>query len=250
MIRAEGVGYAYGETVALEGVSLTIEDGEHFAVMGANGAGKSTLLRVISGLDEPTAGSIEGGGVVGFSPEDPSAALFADTVADEVAFFPRNRGLDAAALTDAALRDLDIEGLRDRQPRSLSAGEQRAVAIAAVLAGDPDVLALDEPTAGLDRRGERDLERHLEDLDSTMVVATHASDFAYEFADRVAVLADGRVERVGPPGDVLTDDELLAECGIRLPGVVEWARARGYGDERLPSGFDAAVGLARSEEEG
>lgn len=230
-------------TTVLGPVSLSVDDGETVALVGANGAGKTTLLKLLAGLDEPDAGSVDANGVVGFAPENPEAALFAETVAEEVAFFPRQRGLDAEARAERAMAAMDVRRFRERDPQSLSVGEQRRVAVASVLAGDPAVVALDEPTAGLDRAGERQLGERLADLDTTVVLSTHATDFAYEFANRVAVLADGRLRRVGTPADVLTDESLLDAAGIRQPGVVRWARRRGY--DRLPDGFEDAVAAAR-----
>ncbi len=243
MIRARDVAFGYDGRTVLSGVSFDVAAGEMLAVMGANGSGKTTLLRLLAGLREPDAGSIEAAGDVGFAPEDPRAGLFAGTVADEVEFYPRNRGLDAAREAARAMRTLAVDELGDRNPLSLSAGEQRRVSIAAVLAGDPAVLTLDEPTAGLDGAGERQLGTVLSDLEAAVVVSTHESAFAYRFADRVAVLADGDVRRLGPPEAVLTDLDLLRDAGIRPPGLVTWANRRGF--DRLPDGVDDAAAMAR-----
>jgi len=244
-MRARDLAVAFDGRPVLDGVSLEVAAGETLAVMGANGAGKTTLLRCLAGLAEPDAGTVEAAGVVGFAPEDPTAALFAATVADEVAFFPRNRGLDAEAAAAEAMRTLDVEGLRDRNPRTLSFGEQRRVALASVLAGDPATLVLDEPTSGLDREGARELGRVLAALETAVVLSTHRSDFAYAFADRVAVLVDGRVERCGPARAVLADLDLLRTAGIRPPGLVAWAADRGF--DRVPVDLDDAVAMARGE---
>lgn len=243
MIEVRDIAYAYGDDPALSGVSLSVERGETFALMGANGAGKTTLLKLLAGLYEPDAGTVETGGVVGFAPEDPRAALFAETVEEEVAFFPRNRGLDAEENAERAMERMDVVRFRERGPLTLSAGEQRRVAVASVLAGDPAVVALDEPTAGLDRAGERTLARLLPGLDATVVLSTHASDFAYEVADRVAVLADGELLRVGEPRSTLADEDLLSAASIRVPGAVAWARRRGL--DRPPGSFEEAVEMAR-----
>ena len=244
-IEARNLAYAYDDRPAIADVSLSIGSGEVVALVGANGAGKTTLLRLIAGLAEPDGGTIERSGVVGFAPEDPKAALFAETVADEVAFFPRNRGLDAGLRAERAMEAMDVLDLRDRAPHALSTGEQRRVAVAAVLAGDPALVALDEPTAGLDRPGERRLGELLTGLDAAVVFSTHESDFAYEVADRVVVLADGGIRRTGTPMDVLADEQLLADADVRLPGVVTWAMEQGY--DRLPTSLDDAVAMARWE---
>lgn len=245
MIEAREVEYAYGGAPALDGVSLSVERGELLAIVGANGAGKTTLLRLFAGLEEPDGGSIEREGAVGFAPEDPAAALFADSVTEELAFFPRNRGLDVDDHVERAMDAMEIRDLRDRGPHTLSTGEQRRVSVAAVLAGDPAVVALDEPTAGLDRHGERRLGELLAALDAAVVFSTHEPDVVYDFADRVAVMIDGEVRRVGDPTEVLADRDLLEAASVRTPGVVEWARGKGY--DRLPETLEAAAAMAREE---
>lgn len=227
MIAVEALSAVRDGTPVLTDVTFTVDPGETVAVMGANGAGKTTLLKHVAGLREPATGTVSVDGTVGFAPEDPRAGLFADTVADEVAFFPRNRGLDVDARRDAAMAALDVTALRDRDPYSLSVGEQRRVSIAAVLAGDPDVLVLDEPTRGLDAGGEAHLAERLGALDTTILLSTHAADFAYGLADRVAVLKDGAFHELGAAEAVLTDPDLLESAGIRPPGLVRWAREAG-----------------------
>lgn len=242
MMRVHDVSFRYGDRPVLSDVSFEVTPGETLAVMGANGSGKTTLLRLLAGLREPHAGTVEADGVVGFAPEDPRAGLFASTVAEEVAFFPGNRGLDADREAAAAMRALAVDDLADRNPLSLSFGEQRRVAVAAVLAGDPTVLALDEPTGGLDRGGERQLGELLSGLAAAVVLSTHEADFAWQYADRVAVLADAGIRRVGPARDVLTDGDLLRDAGVRPPGVVTWAARRGC--DRVPEDLADAAAMA------
>lgn len=243
MICARDLRVSYDGRAVLDGVSFDAADGETVAIMGANGSGKSTLLRVLAGLREPDSGTVEADGVVGFAPEDPRAGLFAGTVANEVAFFPRNRGLDADREAEWAMEQLAVDDLRDRNPLTLSFGQQRRVSIASVLSGAPAALALDEPTAGLDRSGERQLGALLAEIEATVVLSTHAADFAYEMADRVAVLADGDIRRSGPPRRVLADLALLEASGIRPPGIVTWARRRGL--DHPPADLDDAVSIAQ-----
>lgn len=243
MLEVHDVTYGYDGTPVVSGLSLSIGSGETVGVVGANGAGKTTLLKLVAGLFDPDAGSVEVEGTVGFAHENAETALFAETVGEEVAFFPRNRGLRAEPRVERALRRMGIAHLRDRQPLSLSVGEQRRVAIAAVLAGEPAVVALDEPTAGLGRPDERRLGEHLSALDATVLFSTHEADFAYEFADRIAVMVGGEVVRTGPPGVLFTDEELLEEAGVRVPGLVDWARRRG--DDEPPKDFESALEAAR-----
>lgn len=230
--------YAYDGDPVLSGATLEIRHGETLAVMGANGSGKTTFLRLLAGLREPDGGRIGVDGPVGFAPEDPRAALFAKTVEAEVAFFPENRGLGPES-AERAMRTMEITELSDRNPLSLSFGEQRRVSIAAVLAGEPSVAALDEPTAGLGVPTRRRLGERLTELPTTVVFSTHAADFAYEYADRVAVLDDGRFEAIGPARELLTRVELLEAAGIRPPGIVAWALERGL--DEPPSSLAEAV---------
>lgn len=209
--------------------------------MGANGTGKTTLLKILAGLRTPTTGTVVREGEVGFAPEDPTAGLFAETVKAELEFYPKNRGLDVAQHTDAAMTAMALSDLSERGPYSLSTGEQRRVSIASVLAGDPDVLALDEPTNGLDRADERHLAALLTDLDAAVVFSTHSADFAYAAADRVIVLAGGTVLQTGEATDILTSIDLLREAGIRPPGIVTWARANDL--ESFPADIEEAVGM-------
>ncbi len=227
MILVDDLTAVRGGAPVLSQVSFAVDPGETVAVMGPNGAGKTTLLKHVAGLREPAAGSVTVDGPVGFAPEDPRDGLFADTVAEEVAFFPRNRGLDVDRQRDAALAAMNVAALRDRDPYSLSVGEQRRVSIAAVLAGDPAALVLDEPTRGLDAAGERQLADRLDALDTTVLFSTHAADFAYAVADRVAVLVDGSLRETGAADAVLTDIDRLEAAGIRPPGLVLWAREAG-----------------------
>lgn len=239
MIAVDGLVVERGGRVVLDDFSMSVAPGERVAVMGANGAGKTTLLKAVAGLATPDAGTVEVDGPVGFAPEDPQAGLFAESVAEEVAFFPRNRGLAVERRREAALSALDLGELRDREPYSLSVGEQRRVSIAAVLAGDPAVLVLDEPTRGLDAAGERHLADLLDDLAVTVLFSTHASDFAYRLADRVVILADRGPQRVGPARDVLGDEAFLEAVGVRPPGIVSWARRRGI--DPPPADLEAAI---------
>lgn len=227
MITVDGLVVSRDGRVVLEEVSLAVEAAETMAVMGPNGAGKTTLLKAVAGLLDAEAGTVEADGTVGFAPEDPEAGLFAASVAEEIAFFPRNRGLDVDDRRESALAALDVAHLADRDPFTLSVGQQRRVSIAAVLAGDPDVMVLDEPTRGLDAAGEAALADLLLDLDCTVLVATHTADFAYAAADRVAVLTAGELRRVGEAKSVLGDVSVLEAAGIRPPGIVSWARNRG-----------------------
>lgn len=235
--------YDSGETVFDE-LTVTVEPGQIVAVLGANGSGKTTLLRLLAGLLEPSAGKImfdgESDPVVGLTPEVPSDGLFAATVEDEVAFFPKNRGLEVDARVREALEALEIEELADRSPHILSAGQQQLVSIAAVLSGAPDLVGLDEPTSGLDAVSWERLGSRLATLSETVLLATHDTDFAWRYTDRVLVLSGRGVARYGRTRSVLADEDFdLTEHGLDTPNPVKWARTNGI--DPPPRSVTAAV---------
>ncbi|HLT58498.1 MAG TPA: energy-coupling factor transporter ATPase [Limnochordales bacterium] len=212
---------------ALRGVSLTVGDGEFVGVIGPMGAGKSTLAQHLNGLLRPPPGTVwvDGQDVgaregdllavrrrVGLVFQFPERQLFAETVAADVAFGPRNLGLAPDAAAERArvalgMVGLDYEALKDRSPFSLSGGQQRRVALAGVLAMGPRYLILDEPTAGLDPAGRRELLGLLARLHReqglAVVLITHHLEDVVRLAQKVVVLAQGRVAMAGPPAAVL-----------------------------------------------
>ena len=223
-LRRVGHAYAAGtplEVVALRDVSLCVEPGEVLAVVGWTGSGKSTLVQHLNLLLEPTSGEVLVDGVdarrlnrgelrrrVGLVFQFPEAALFAPTVREDVAFAPMRMGLgevETRERVDGALGRLGVGHLAERVPHSLSGGEKRRVAIAGVLAMRPEVLVLDEPTAGLDpatREAMLGVIRDLRDEGVTVVLVSHDLDEVAEVADRVCVLEDGAVAAVGTPEEV------------------------------------------------
>lgn len=248
------ISYTYSQGLpfaqrALEAVSLSVERGEMAVVLGPTGSGKSTLLRITAGLLAPSSGtitadgeSVRGGataraGGVGIVFQSPETQLFAETVLDDVAFGPRNQGLSETAAHAQAKRALEIVGLDpadfgDRSPFGLSGGEARRVALAGVLAMSPRYLLLDEPTAGLDSAGRRDLAAALAQArtHSGLVVVTHDAEEFLPKADSALVLAQGRSAFLGQASELIQRPAALADAGIRPPAVLEAlmrARARG-----------------------
>jgi cobalt/nickel transport system ATP-binding protein len=220
--------------VALDGVDLEVAAGERVAVLGPNGAGKSTLCLHLNGILRPTAGTVRVGGLdttgrrdirevrrrVGLVFQDPDDQLFMPTVRADVAFGPGNLGLGEAEVAERVAAALDQVGMAeavDRSPHHLSFGERRRVAIATVLAMDPDVLVLDEPSSNLDPRARRGLGEILAKLPQTLLLVTHDLPFAAEHCDRAVVLDAGRVAADGDLRRVLGDRALLEAHALELP---------------------------------
>ncbi len=221
------VWHAYGSHETVRDVTLQINPGEILAVMGRNGSGKTTLLKLLSGLLKPSQGEVRVAGLdtrtakvqevirhIGYVPQQPSSLLFSETVADEIAFTRRSRGLPADPAGDLALlHTLDIAHLAQRHPRDLSAGEQQRVALAAILVAEPAILLLDEPTRGLDYPNKERLRGFLRtqrDAGRAVVMVTHDVELVAEIADRVVLLAEGEVILDGPMRDVLADSLVFA----------------------------------------
>ncbi|MBC7236891.1 MAG: ATP-binding cassette domain-containing protein [Chloroflexi bacterium] len=239
-----------GPVEVLRGLNLTVERGEFLAIMGPTGAGKSTLCMALNGLVPHSTGGIIRGRVqvlgydtrytpvaqlaayVGLVTQDPETQLINATVEDEVAFGAENLAIDPAEIrerVDWALQVVGMEACRRRSPTQLSGGQKQRVAIAAVLAMLPQVLILDEPTAMLDPVGQSEvldvIERLRTNRGMTIVMVTQDAERVAQFADRVAVLWEGRVARHDEPLRIFEDRSLLADVGIAPPAVTELAVA-------------------------
>ena len=241
-LEAIDVRFVYPDgIVALAGVSLRVGQGEFVVIMGANGSGKTTLMKVFLGLLRPRQGVVRlgAGDINCFRPaelyrrvgmvfQNPSDQLFASTVELDVAFGPRNLGLSEAEVTrrvEESLAAVDALALRGRPIHHLSYGQQKRVSLAGVLAMRPDILLLDEPTAGLDPAGESQMIDLLVRLNrsrgATLVLSTQSVDLLPVLADRVCVLAQGRVWQEGTPREVFADPCRIAQAGLRVPLVTQ-----------------------------
>ena len=224
-IEIEGLRFAYNGHLVLRGIDLQVNAGEFVAVMGRNGTGKTTLLKHCIGLLKPDGGRVHVLGhdtghtsvealaqQVGYVPQNPNALLFADSVAEELAFTRRAQGLPADDDT-ALLRTVGLEGMRDRYPRDLSAGERQRVALAAVLVSDPALILLDEPTRGLDYIQKAALVDFLQAQKrrgKTVVMVTHDVELVAQCAERVILLGDGEIAVDGPVRTVMTGSQVFA----------------------------------------
>ncbi|MBP3428660.1 MAG: energy-coupling factor transporter ATPase [Clostridia bacterium] len=280
-IVIENLNYTYMaggpyETQALREVSLTIEDGEFVGLIGHTGSGKSTLVQHLNGLLMPTSGRIMVDGLdladkntdrrairrrVGLVFQYPENQLFEETVEKDIAFGPKNLGLDDKEI-DRRVRDamrrvaLDYDTLHERSVFELSGGQMRRVAIAGVLAMEPQVLVLDEPCAGLDPRGREEILSLIRNLHSecgtTIVMVSHSMDDVASLAERVIVMNKGQVFMDGVPRDVFSRGEELRAIGLDVPQAVQLAeklRARGfavpegiYRVEEIKAAIEAIVG--------
>lgn len=234
-----------GESVALDGVSFDVEDGAILGIIGHTGSGKSTLLQHLNGLIKPDSGDIFIDGVcitdgkakmteirrkVGLVFQYPEYQLFEETVSKDVAFGPRNLGMndeeiDGKVRQAISLVGLDYEEIKDMSPFELSGGMKRRVAIAGVIAMDPKILILDEPTAGLDPAAHRDILRMVRRIHSEMgiiliFVSHNMADIA-ELSDRVMVLNKGRIALEGTPGEVFSQRDKLTEMSLSVPPAKE-----------------------------
>jgi len=233
-LELAGLRFIYPDgTPALDGIDLRVEPGERVALVGPNGAGKTTLALHTNGLLRAEQGTVRVSGVtladatlreirrrVGFVFQDAEDQLFMGTVREDVGFGPANHGLrgeELDARVDAALAALEVTHLADRAPHHLSGGEQRRVAIATVLALRPDVLVLDEPTAGLDPASRRELIRTLSALDVAQLIVTHDLPLVLELCPRTVLVDGGRVVANGPSHELLGDEPLLAAHRLELP---------------------------------
>ncbi|MGN0646162.1 MAG: energy-coupling factor transporter ATPase [Mogibacterium kristiansenii] len=264
-ITVENLTYTYSkglpnETRALENVSFQLEPGEFAAVIGHTGSGKSTLMQQLNGLLRPDSGKITVGEVcitdpstkmtevrrkVGLVFQYPEYQLFEETVAKDVAFGPKQVGmtgeeLDRVVEESIRLTGLDYEEVKERSPFELSGGQKRRVAIAGVLAMKPEILILDEPTAGLDPSAHRDVLElirriHRKERMTILLVSHNMGDVA-ELADRVLVMNRGKLVMNGTPAEVFSRGEPLWEMGLGLPPAAEFMERL---KDRMP-GIDAA----------
>jgi cobalt/nickel transport system ATP-binding protein len=263
-IECAALGYP-GARPALENVQLRLHAGERVALLGGNGAGKTALLQTLVGLLPPQSGRVQiagqdvtgsathaveaGAGLVFQNPDD---QLFGTTVWEDALFGPDNQGhapSESARRVEHALRQLGVLELRDRPIEALSFGEKKRACLAGVLAMQPSLLLLDEPTAGLDPEGELGFLELIASTTgpgrATLLLATHAVDLVPLFADRVILIADRRIVADAPPREVFRESALLRSARVRAPWVAElWLRMReaaGSSDDEVPLTLNEAM---------
>lgn len=241
MIEVEDVHFVYPNRVeALKGVSLVIKNGEFVAIMGQNGAGKTTLVKHFNGLLKPSKGVVRVDGLettktsvaalarsTGFVFQNPDHQLFSETVEEEIAFALKNFGFEADVIEKRiswALNLLGLEQYRKISPFLLSGGERKRVALASVLAWDPQTLILDEPTIGQDYQQKEKLRQFIVQMQmqgKTVVIVTHDVEFVAECNPRIVLMKEGRIVADGEGREILTNPEVLAQSSIVLPQIAQ-----------------------------
>ena len=233
-VEARNLHFSYPDGhEALKDVSFTIFHGESVGIIGVNGAGKSTILMLLMGILFPDSGDVLVGDVhltkktlpmirqrLGMVFQNSDDQLFMTNVYDDVAFGPRNYKLDEKEVESRVMNALDLVGisdLKDRAPFRLSGGEKRAASIACVLSMQPDVLIMDEPTLALDPKARRRVIGLLNSFEHTKIITSHDLDLVLETCQRVIVVKNGKIAADGVTSEILTDRELLDNCGLELP---------------------------------
>ena len=241
MLKVNNVSYAYDDgTQALKNVNLEVKKGEIVSLLGKNGAGKSTLFLHFNGIIKADSGEILIDGEplkydkqslmkfrqkLGIVFQNPDDQLFAPTVEEDVAFGPLNLGLSQEEtekrVTDA-LKKVDMDGFERKAPHHLSGGQKKRVAIAGILAMQPEIMVLDEPTSGLDPKGSSDILKLLYKLNEegmTIIISTHDVDLVPIYSSKIYVLSSGEIIKNGTPEEVFGDIELVRSANLRLPRV-------------------------------
>lgn len=242
-LSTENLSFTYPDgTQALKNINIEIEKGEKIAIIGPNGAGKSTLFSHFNGLTEPTSGcvKIEDKPIsfekdellkvrqkVGIVFQDPNDQLFAPTVKEDIAFGPMNLGLsydEVEKRVEDALKMVGMENYEDKTPHHLSGGQQKRIAIAGIIAMKPELMILDEPTAGLDPDGVEkvlNIMNQLNEEGMTLIISSHDIDMISKYADKIFVLYNGEIIESGNKNKIFSDMELLKKAHLRTPITTE-----------------------------
>ncbi len=249
ILETQNLTYKYSvgtpfEKVAIEDISISVEKGDFIGIIGHTGSGKSTLVQHLNGLLKPTSGTIllDGNDIhsdknftrqarfkVGLCFQYPEYQLFENTVYEDIAFGPKNMKLSKEEIKERVLRAAEFVGVRNdmlqKSPFDLSGGEKRRVAIAGVMAMQPEILILDEPSAGLDPKGRKVIsemiEQYIKNTGSTVIVVSHSMEDVAESADKVLVMNKGKVEYFASVDEVFSNAEHLVEIGLNVPEITK-----------------------------
>jgi len=271
LFRLENLSHVYSDgTIALDNVSLSFERGERIALLGTNGSGKTTLLHHMNGILKPTSGSIyyedkplrydsksllELRRRVGFVFQDPNDQLFAPTVKQDVAFGPLNLGVPADQVKKIVAEALGIVGmaeLAEKPPHFLSLGQKKRVALAGVLAMQPEVIIMDEPTSNLDPRATSEILHLLvklnKDAEITLLLATHDVDMVPLFANKLYILSKGKIVSQGSPKELFSDTEMIRNVNLRSPRITHLFEVLKKGNN-LPIGSELPLTISEARKE-
>ncbi|MHB1314938.1 MAG: energy-coupling factor transporter ATPase [Christensenellales bacterium] len=248
------------EMCALRDVNLTIQDGEFWGIIGHTGSGKSTLIQHFNGLLKPSAGRVlfngqdineKGSDIkkiraqIGLVFQYPEYQLFEETVYKDIAYGPNQIGVDPSEIENRVQKAMDLVEIdwskKDKSPLELSGGEKRRVAIAGVLAMEPSTLVMDEPIAGLDPLGKREILRLMKQMHkngATVVMVSHSMDDMAVMAQKIAVMNKGAVERTGTPQEIFSEGEYLESIGLELPQAAQLKEALRKRGKAIPLSFD------------
>ncbi|MBZ9571022.1 ATP-binding cassette domain-containing protein [Methanobrevibacter sp. TMH8] len=270
IIEAKNITYLYPDgTKALDNINFNVEKGQIVSLLGKNGAGKSTLFLHFNGIFEPESGQILVDGEelkydkksllkvrqkVGIVFQNPDDQLFAPTVEEDVAFGPLNIGLSQEEtkkrVTDALAR-VGMEGFEKKPPHHLSGGQKKRVAIAGILAMGPEIMVLDEPTSGLDPKGASKILKLLYELNNegmTIIISTHDVDLVPLYSNKVNIIRDGKIIKVGSPHEVFDDVDLIREADLRLPRLAHLAEVLEKEDNiKIAESYPLTIGEARKD---
>ncbi|MDO4960936.1 MAG: ABC transporter ATP-binding protein [Eubacteriales bacterium] len=234
LLKLENVTFSYNkDRVILDNINILAGPGENIGLIGANGAGKTTLLKLLVGLLYGYGGRISVSGIevigknyaeirkrIGYVFQDSDSQLFMTTVYEDIAFGPRNYGLSETEVKRSVSKAMELTGcshLKDRQIHKLSGGEKKIAAIATVLAMDPQIIIMDEPSNSLDPKNRRNLINVLNSLGCTKLIASHDLDMIWDTCERVILLSNGKILADGPAKEVLSDERLLTGNSLELP---------------------------------
>lgn len=270
IIEAKNITYLYPDgTKALDNINFNVEKGQIVSLLGKNGAGKSTLFLHFNGIFEPESGQIFVDGEelkydkksllkvrqkVGIVFQNPDDQLFAPTVEEDVAFGPLNIGLSQEEtkkrVTDSLAR-VGMEGFEKKPPHHLSGGQKKRVAIAGILAMGPEIMVLDEPTSGLDPKGASKILKLLYELNNegmTIIISTHDVDLVPLYSNKVNIIRDGKIIKVGSPHEVFDDVDLIREADLRLPRLAHLAEVLEKEDNiKIAESYPLTIGEARKD---
>lgn len=268
-IETINLSYTYADgTKALQNINFTVQQGENIALLGPNGAGKSTLLHHFNGLLMPTSGKVyvlekevtkqnidEIRQKVGLVFQDPDDQLFARTVSQDIAFGPTNLGLPRNEIEEQvkwAIEVTELQGLENKAPQNLSAGQKKRAALAGVLAMKPEVIILDEPMANLDPRTASKILKLLlqlnQELKLTLIIATHDVDLVPLFANQICILNKGQIVLQGQPQEVFSQADVLRSMDLRLPRITHLFEILSKKNSLLTNNnYPLTIGEARRE---